>query len=234
MAVEFRSSIGDIKHKITGSKLPFNGQVLAVLFYNIREVNLTVNESVNFAIRECIIFWEKARISTKSLKYFLRKLVNVYQVWKDLQNICKKITRRIQAASTRISPNRGHLGGVDKKLTDKEERARLRVVKEENRRIKYASASTSSASYEPLKEDSSSNSSENMDSEDFPILMEISEPGTCKSVMRKDFITQKLVAALDWYQLSMRDSAFILEATIDALGCNIDEFPVSESPIQRI
>ncbi|GBN15332.1 hypothetical protein AVEN_184217-1 [Araneus ventricosus] len=52
--------------------------------------------------------------------------------------------------------------------------------------------------------------------------------------MRKDFITPKLVAALDRHQLSMRDSVFILEATIDALGCNIDEFPISKSTIQRI
>ncbi|GBM38423.1 hypothetical protein AVEN_260807-1 [Araneus ventricosus] len=111
-----------------------------------------------------------------------------------------------------------HLVGMDKKLTDKEERARLRVVKEENRRIKHVSASTSSASYEPLREDSSSNSSENMDSENFPTLIESSEPGTSKSIMRKNFITPKLVAELDRCQLSMRDSAFILEATIDALG----------------
>ncbi|GBN40200.1 hypothetical protein AVEN_130736-1 [Araneus ventricosus] len=65
----------------------------------------------------------------------------------------------------------GHLGGVDNNLTDKEERTRLRVVKEENRRIKYFSASKSSASYEPLQEYSSSNSSENIDSEDFPTLI---------------------------------------------------------------
>ncbi|GBN00966.1 hypothetical protein AVEN_3380-1 [Araneus ventricosus] len=32
----------------------------------------------------------------------------------------------------------------------------------------------------------------------------------------------------------MRDSVFILEATIDALGCNTDEFPISKSSIQRI
>ncbi|GBM57875.1 hypothetical protein AVEN_247490-1 [Araneus ventricosus] len=36
-----------------------------------------------------------------------------------------------------------------------------------------------------------------MDSEDFPTLIESSEPGTSKSVMRKDFITPVLVAALD-------------------------------------
>ncbi|GBN18309.1 hypothetical protein AVEN_70038-1 [Araneus ventricosus] len=128
----------------------------------------------------------------------------------------------------------GHLGGVDKKLTDKEERVLLRAVREENRRIKYVSASKSSTSCEPLQEDSSSTSSENIDSEDFPTLIESSEPGTSKSVMRKDFITPKLVAALDRCQLSMRDSVFILEATVDALGRNIDEFPISKSSIQRI
>ncbi|GBN56357.1 hypothetical protein AVEN_267627-1 [Araneus ventricosus] len=119
-------------------------------------------------------------------------------------------------------------------ITRKKERARLRVVKEENRRIKYVSASKSSASYEPLQENSSSNSSENIDSEDFPTLIESSEPGTNKSVIRKDFISPKLVAALDRCQLSRGDSVFVLEATIDALGCNIDAFPISKSSIQRI
>ncbi|GBM28080.1 hypothetical protein AVEN_66565-1 [Araneus ventricosus] len=128
----------------------------------------------------------------------------------------------------------GHLGGVDKKLTDKEERAQLRVVKEENRRIRYVSASKFLASYEPLQEESSSNSSKNIDSEDFPTLIESSEPRTCKSVMRKDFITPKLVAALDRCQLSMGDSVFVLKATIYSLGCNIDEFPRNKSSIQRI
>ncbi|GBM91155.1 hypothetical protein AVEN_26947-1 [Araneus ventricosus] len=73
-----------------------------------------------------------------------------------------------------------------------------------------------------------------MDSEDFPTLIESSESGTSKSVMRKDFITPKLVVALDRCQLGMRDSVFILDATNDALGYNIDEFPVSKSLIERI
>ncbi|GBO01544.1 hypothetical protein AVEN_226251-1 [Araneus ventricosus] len=52
--------------------------------------------------------------------------------------------------------------------------------------------------------------------------------------MGKDFITPKLVAALDRCQLGMGDSEFVLEATIDELGCNIDEFLISKSSIQRI
>ncbi|GBO22534.1 hypothetical protein AVEN_148357-1 [Araneus ventricosus] len=73
-----------------------------------------------------------------------------------------------------------------------------------------------------------------MDSEDFLTLIESTEPGTSKYVMRKHFITPKLVVALDRCQLSMGDSVFKLEATVDALGCNIDEFPISKSSIQRI
>ncbi|GBM75769.1 hypothetical protein AVEN_7009-1 [Araneus ventricosus] len=272
MAVELRSSkkviflIREIEHQITGSKLPYNGQDLAILFCNIREVNLTVNERANLAIRECIIFWRKARMPTKSLPDCMRKLVNVYQVWRDLQKNAKKLQdvfkRRQQEfvsnsdnlfgiahadalqlmkiedrmlLQRQREPGRPrHLGGVNKKRTDKEERARLRVVKEENRRIKYVCASKSSASYEPLQEDSSSTSIENIESEDFPTRIESSEPGTSKSVARKDFITPKLVAALDGCRLSKRDSVFIPEATLDALRCNIDEFPISKSSVQNI
>ncbi|GBN76714.1 hypothetical protein AVEN_209579-1 [Araneus ventricosus] len=73
-----------------------------------------------------------------------------------------------------------------------------------------------------------------MNSKDFPTLIESSETGTSKSVMRKDFITPKLVAALDRCQLSLGDIVFVLEATIDALRCNIGEFPISKSSVQRI
>lgn len=42
--------------------------------------------------------------------------------------------------------------------------------------------------------------------------------------MRKDFITP-FVTALDWCQLNIR--VFILEATAEVVGHNIDEFPIS-------
>lgn len=67
----------------------------------------------------------------------------------------------------------GHLCGMDKK-SQKEERIPLRAVKEENGRMKYISISTSSASYELLQEDSSTNSSETMASKDSPTLIESS------------------------------------------------------------
>ncbi|GBM46067.1 hypothetical protein AVEN_109651-1 [Araneus ventricosus] len=154
MAVELRSSkkviflIREIEHQITGSKLPSNGQDLAVLFYNIQEVNLIVNERVNLAIHECIIFWQKARMPTKSLPDCMRKLVNVCQVWRDLQKSAKKLQDAFKRRQHEFVSNLdnlldialqlmkieedmmllqrqrepgqpGHLGGVNKKGTDK-------------------------------------------------------------------------------------------------------------------
>lgn len=91
MTVELRSNkkniflVGDVNFQITGAKLPSNRQVLAVLFFNIREVKLTVSESANLAIRECVIFWEKARIPTRATPNCVKKLVNLYNAWRMLQ-----------------------------------------------------------------------------------------------------------------------------------------------------
>lgn len=91
MSLQLRSNtkriylVGDVNHQIKGAKLPSNRQVLAVFFFNMREVKLTVSESANLVIRECTIFWEKARIPTKSLPNSVKKLINLYQAWRELQ-----------------------------------------------------------------------------------------------------------------------------------------------------
>ena len=89
---EYICNRGRETHQITGSKLTSNG---LVLFYNIRELNLTVNESASLTIRECIIYWEKGRIPIKSLPNCVKKLVNLYQVWRYLQKNSNINTRCI-------------------------------------------------------------------------------------------------------------------------------------------
>lgn len=64
--------VADVQHQINESKFPSNE--LAVLFYNIREVKLIINESANLA--------KKAQIPTKLLPYCVKKLVNLLQVWR--------------------------------------------------------------------------------------------------------------------------------------------------------
>lgn len=77
--------VGSVSHQILGCKLPSNKQVLSVLFYNLREVKLSLAESANLVIRECLIFWEKARIPTRSLLHCQEKLIKLHSHWRNLQ-----------------------------------------------------------------------------------------------------------------------------------------------------
>ena len=75
--------------QITGAKLPSNGQVLRVFFYNMRKVNLLLRPGANLVIKEVEVFWEKARIPTKKLQRSIENLESLYTEWKNLQKSCK-------------------------------------------------------------------------------------------------------------------------------------------------
>ena len=78
--------------QITGAKLPSNGQVLRVLFYNMRKVNLLLRPSDNLVIKEVEVFWEKPRIPTKKLQRSIENLESLSTEWKNLQKCCKRRT----------------------------------------------------------------------------------------------------------------------------------------------
>lgn len=80
--------------QILGSKLPSLKQVYQVFFFNLRTVKLNIRESANLVIRECIIFWEKARIPTRAVQHCVNKLVKMYDNWRNLQKNAK-ITGKI-------------------------------------------------------------------------------------------------------------------------------------------
>jgi hypothetical protein len=82
--------VGDVNHQIFGAKLPSNRQVLAVLFYNMHEVKLSLSESADLAVQECNIFWEKAQIPTKALPNSVKKLVKLYEDRRNLQKDANK------------------------------------------------------------------------------------------------------------------------------------------------
>jgi len=56
--------VGIMKNQITGGKFPSKRDILSVLFYNMRVVNLSLQESASLVINECLIYWKKARIPT--------------------------------------------------------------------------------------------------------------------------------------------------------------------------
>lgn len=279
MAVELRSNkksiflVGDLNYQITGAKLPSNRQVLAVLFFNIREVKLSVSESANLVVRECIIFWEKARIPTRAIPNCVKKLVDLHHAWRELQKNSKKTQdiykhrekdfqnnldnlfdiahanalewMKIEEDKIFLQKQRepgrpGCLAGVDKKLAEKEERSRQRKLKEEKKRHDQICSESLSLSLTtqdlietPGYPDQPTSSDESID-EPLPSTSQTVSSGSITKRGRKDFITPKLVAALDRCQLSIRDSVYILQAVVEALDLSSDDFPINKSSIQRI
>lgn len=76
--------------QIIGAKLPSNGQVLRVLFYNLRKVKLNLRSSAHLVVKEVEVLWEKARIPTKKFQRSIEKVELLYQEWKTLQKTCKR------------------------------------------------------------------------------------------------------------------------------------------------
>lgn len=77
--------IGNVSHQINGAKLPSNRQVLQVLFYNMRFVDLTAKQSAKLTIDAVKIFWHQARIPIREDHKCQDKLIKLYDKWKNIQ-----------------------------------------------------------------------------------------------------------------------------------------------------
>lgn len=77
--------IGHYSPVIEGSKLPSRRQVLRVLFFNLREVKLTLKESADLVVQETFVFWNKARIAVQRVDHCVNKLINLYEELRKLQ-----------------------------------------------------------------------------------------------------------------------------------------------------
>ena len=77
--------IDHIESQIVGAKLPSNGQVLSVLFYNMQIVNLHFRESAHLVVKEVEVFLEKARIPTRKNQHCIEKLETLYNEYKLLK-----------------------------------------------------------------------------------------------------------------------------------------------------
>lgn len=83
--------IGNYQPQIIGSKLPSNGDVLRVLYFNIHEVGLNdVNESAKLVINEVLTFWSKARITTKYPQDCVKKVASLYATHRNLKRSEKR------------------------------------------------------------------------------------------------------------------------------------------------
>lgn len=83
--------IGFEQFQILGTKLPTNKDVLQVFFYNMRTLKMKLRESSTLAVREAIIFWNKAGIPIKEEHRCIEKLEKMYNEWRG---VCKNSNRQ--------------------------------------------------------------------------------------------------------------------------------------------
>jgi hypothetical protein len=77
--------IGSTDSVINGNKLPSNGQMLKVFFYNHTELKKTVHDAAVTTIDMAIPFWDRARIPLRARQHLITKLENLFGKWKTLK-----------------------------------------------------------------------------------------------------------------------------------------------------
>lgn len=82
--------IGHYTSQIIGNKLPSIRQALLVLFYNMREVKLSLRESATLTLKEVSVFWDKSRIPTRRDDHCIEKLEKLHAEWRALQKSGKR------------------------------------------------------------------------------------------------------------------------------------------------
>lgn len=77
--------IGQVTPHILEGKLPTNKQLLSVFFYSLNSKKLSYRECARIAVKEAIIYWEKAEIPTRHEQHCIQKLETLYEEWATLR-----------------------------------------------------------------------------------------------------------------------------------------------------
>lgn len=81
--------LGYFSPSLSGCKLPSNKEVMKVLFFNLRAVKLNLRESAKLVVEEVNIFWDKARIPTRTKQHCITKLEDLYNAWRKVNKNSK-------------------------------------------------------------------------------------------------------------------------------------------------
>lgn len=107
--------IGYITNQIVApNRLPTVRQVLAVLFYNLRRLSNSLDNSAKLTIDECIIFWKKARIPTQEAKKCVSKLKHEYEKWRNIRKHASRTTDTQKKNEATYEKNLNHLFDIAK------------------------------------------------------------------------------------------------------------------------
>lgn len=81
-AIQF---IESLLPQISGEKLQSNRQALQVLFYNTRQLNISLEDAARLVIKEIQVFWLKANVPTQDDHKCKAKLIKLYEDYRKKQ-----------------------------------------------------------------------------------------------------------------------------------------------------
>ncbi|XP_050530606.1 uncharacterized protein LOC126899603 [Daktulosphaira vitifoliae] len=255
--------IGYMSNQIVGSKLPSNKQVLCVLFYNMRVVNLNVHDSASLVYNEIEIFWQKTRIPIKKKCHSVKKIQSIYNEWRKLQ---KHATRKSLSDTRNEEDFVNKLDDlfdiahsdalnlikieVDKQfLLAQREKGRsgcmLGVdkfnekceINQQNKNLNIIQRKRKAYDeMEVLDHVVNSEmlySSSNSSSECDETEELIEKPNLPQIRGKKNILTDKLAAAFDRCKISDRDAVHILMATAESFGLDTSELIINKTSINN-
>ncbi|KAL4091591.1 hypothetical protein QTP88_026257 [Uroleucon formosanum] len=191
--------------------------VLSVLFFNMRKVNLNLRDSAKLVIREVIIFWEKARSPVREEYHLLKKVESLYNEWRNLQ---KHSTRK----STKDRKNEEIFVNKLNDIFDIAHERALDIMKIECDKQFLIAQRTKGRPGCLLGIDRKNQKLEEC----------YRQPNLFQLRGKTNFITDKMAATLDRCKISDRDTVHILLAPAESFGININELIINRTSALRV
>lgn len=242
--------------QIVTSKLPSNRDVLGSFFYNTRKLHINSKESADLVYTEVSVFWLKARIRLREKQHCVKKVLDLYNKWKNLK---KSKDRESNIPKEKAFINElddlfdiAHKDALDtlegdgkEFLVNQRKHRRPGLLADVARRIEAASNQPKKRSHKKMK---GSNKRRKFDyAQTHCNVSELEEDTTTHSEGDKvsndekirtkgteNFIDTRLLSALDACGLSDRDAARIITATAAALGHKVSNLIVNKTTINDL
>ncbi|KAE9528104.1 hypothetical protein AGLY_012526 [Aphis glycines] len=247
--------------RITGSKLPSNGDILRRLLFLIRNEKKTVKESSTVITQELLYFWKCARIPTMNDYNITPKIEKEYMNWRALQK-GKSRRSQPQIKKEEVFKDRltdlfdiAHLNALqiikideDKKfLLAQREKGRKgcmigidrklekQEMRKNQREIAFQNYKNRSKKTQELSVPDTVDlfSSESYSEEDIEFKLETTNNPNKRKRGRQNIMNSEIVTALDRTKVSDRNAVHILIATAQSLGCNANNIAINRSIIRR-
>jgi len=243
---------------IKGAKLPSIEQVLCFFLYNHNKLNLTIQESATKTIEKVIGFWDKARIPIRYKYDCIKKVIKLFEKWKNLKKNAARETKTqkdkeaIFKSEFKNLFDIAHANALDM-ITIEEDRQFLLAQRESGRRGVMTTVDVTLKKKEARKRKKDEQfrqrqerSKEVKEIQQSKAVLEEStsassaeeqeEQATTSSSLkrgRKQIVSPELAASLDRNKISDRAAVHVIGETMRSLGQKVQPLSLNRSSIRR-